>query len=84
MELINLTGNFDSAERGDPVVGKTSGAISKYLGFAVELGEIYLYLKEGTGTFVAGEIVTLNGIDLGEFADLLATKKNSPTRTERE
>ena len=49
-------------ERGDAVVGGTSGATAKYLDSHVELGEIYIYVKPGAGTFVDGEQLFIDGI----------------------
>jgi hypothetical protein len=69
LEIINLTEDFNQFERGDAVVGKTSGATAVFMDYQVELDETYLFLKEGLGTFVSGEIIEIAGLDAAEVDD---------------
>ena len=60
--VINVA-NASTFSAGDRIVGKTSGAA----GFVADTGNNthYLYLEQVSGVFVNGEILTINGRDVG-------------------
>lgn len=61
MEVSSVLVDLTLIDPGAPVVGLTSSATGVYVGYTVEYGETYIYVKPSTGTFQAAEIITING-----------------------
>jgi len=63
MEVTNLLIDISAVDKGQPVVGLTSGATATFIGSANELDETYIYLYDEVGTFLENEVITISGIN---------------------
>jgi hypothetical protein len=63
IEVSNVLVDLNLLERGQSVLGQTSGAVGQFINFAVELGEIYIFVKADGIDFLVGEQLIINGSD---------------------
>jgi len=60
--VTNTSPNLQLFERGDSVVGETSGVTATFIGTEVELGQEFIYVSNASGQFTVGETLNINSI----------------------
>jgi len=91
VEVLNPLVNLGIIGKGAPVVGVTSNATATFIGAAIELDENYIYMYDDVGTFLEGEVITINGIPAATIdhyvtqytANVNISDANSPNFTQK-
>ena len=61
IEVSSILIDLNTADIGDAVVGLTSSATGTFVGYAVEFGITFIYIKPLTGTFQVSEQISIAG-----------------------
>jgi len=67
----NVLINLSTINKGDTILGNTSGKTATYLDYSSEYGVTSIFVTDQTGTFTVGETLSVSGTDISDVVSSL-------------